>query len=102
MVEIDRIVLYGTQMSPGRAEGLRMMIESELSRILTDEGLAGVLEEGEISRLKAERVEWAGSDSLLARGLAQSIAGGLLEGHRCNPGNMAVSTTALGRISSRR
>lgn len=86
-VEIDRIVLHGTQMSPGRAEGLRMMIESELSRILSVDGVAGGLEGGEISRLKAERVEWAGSDSLLARGLAESIARGFQKGLGYNPGN---------------
>jgi hypothetical protein len=83
-VEIDRIVLRGMEMTPGRAEGLRIMVESELSRILIDEGMAEGLAGGETTRLQAEPVEWTGSDHLLARGLAESIAGGLRETGRMN------------------
>ena len=84
IVEIDRLRLTGLEVTPGRAERIRTMVEVDLQRLLErgewPEGLAG----GEVSRLDAAtmHVDGSHSDGHLANGLAHSIARTL-----CGPGS---------------
>jgi hypothetical protein len=75
-VEIDRIRLTGLDVTPERAERIRVTVEAELQRLLEREGWPEGLTGGEVSRLDAPTIHVNGphSDGHLANGLARSIA----------------------------
>jgi hypothetical protein len=79
-VEIDRIRLHGLELTPERAERVRLLIEVELGRLLTREEYGERLTAAEVSSVSAPalNVNPAHNESQFAGGLARSIAQGLL------------------------
>ncbi len=75
-IEIDRIIFTDLGVAPERAEHIRVLVETELRRLLMQgEGLEG-LTGGEIRHLAALPMHVANphDDGHIANGLAQSVA----------------------------
>ena len=78
-ITIDKIVLSELGLTADRAEHLRGMIEYELSRILTQEGLPPGMTEMKVEKTEAPKSDFSGpvSDMFLAGSVARSIADSL-------------------------
>jgi hypothetical protein len=74
-VHIDRIVLSGLDVDPGRADSLRSSIGRELQRVLAERGLTEGLKGGAISRISipAMKASDLGSEALIASKVAKSV-----------------------------
>jgi hypothetical protein len=75
-IEIDRIILDGLDVTPDRAERIRLLAAAKLSRALAEGDTNSVSGSGSIPRLVAPPLEpgAARDDGRLAGNLAQSIA----------------------------
>jgi hypothetical protein len=75
-VEIDRIRLTGLEVTPERAERIRGLAETNLRRLLTQEGWLEGSIGGEVSRVDSPtmHVDTPHSDGHLASILAYSVA----------------------------
>jgi len=75
-VEIDRIVLSGLEVTPNRAEHIRVLVEAQLRHQLQREGLPPGLTGGGVNRLQAPEMHLAQpySDSSVAGALTKNIA----------------------------
>jgi hypothetical protein len=78
-VDIDRIVLTGLEVTPDRAEHIRILVETGLQRQLQREGLPQSLRSAEVGRLHPPEVRLAEpqSDSSLAGALTKNISNAL-------------------------
>ncbi len=75
-VEIDRIVLKGLNVRPGRAERIRALVEANLENLFEREGMLNGPASGNVGILgaPARDVNANQSESRLAMDLARSIA----------------------------
>jgi hypothetical protein len=78
-VDIDRIVLSSLDLSPDRAEHVRVLVETGLQSRLDREGWARELSGSEVVRLEAPGMHLAGphSDASMADALTNNIVGAL-------------------------
>jgi len=77
-VQIDRLVLEGVTLPPGGRDSLGMSVETELARLLAEDGLAEAWQAGAaVPRLAAGPVSLAGSPADLGVGIARAVYGGL-------------------------
>jgi len=76
---IERLVLEGIDIPPGRGEQLREDVSAELTRLLRDGGLAGpVLQAGVVARLRAPAAGLSATEpNHLGRQLASAIYAGI-------------------------
>jgi hypothetical protein len=81
IVEIDRLVLRGLDITPERAEQIRALLEMEMGRQL-EGGLAEDLAGGERLDATPVRLGESQSDGQLAAGVAKSIVQALRNGRR--------------------
>ena len=74
-VEIDRITLAGLEVTPERAEHIRVQVEAELRHRLQWEGLPQSLAAGQVNHLHAPEMQLAEphSDSSVVGALTGSI-----------------------------
>jgi hypothetical protein len=78
-LHIERLVLDGINISPGKRDLLQISITTELTRLLNNAGLAGNLVEGvSLPRLSASSIQLTGnSPTQLGQQIAQSVYGGI-------------------------
>jgi hypothetical protein len=79
-LHIERLVLDGVNIAPGQSYLLQASVETELTRLLTDGGLAPNLAEGvALPRLSTSGIQLTGDDNpaQLGRQIAQSVYGGI-------------------------
>ncbi|MDO9236680.1 MAG: hypothetical protein Q7U28_11715 [Aquabacterium sp.] len=78
-LHIERLVLDGVNIAPGQRHLLRASVETELTRLLTDGGLAPGLVQGvALPRLSASAMQLTGNNpAQLGRQIAQSVYGGI-------------------------
>lgn len=78
-LHIERLVLDGVNIAPGQRHLLQASVEMELTRLLTDGGLASSLAQGvALPRLSAGAMQLTGSNpAQLGRQIAQSVYGGI-------------------------
>jgi hypothetical protein len=76
LVEIDRIVLTGFDLTPYRGERIRALMEMELQGLLQQGSWPGGLTSSEVSHLHGPQMNLSESesDAQLASGVATSIA----------------------------
>jgi len=74
-VHIDRIVLSGLDIDPGRADSLRSSIGLELQRVLAEGGQAEGMTAGAVSRISIPAVKASdlGSEGQIAGRVAKSV-----------------------------
>ncbi len=78
LVQIDRLVLEGVTLPPGGRDTLGMAVETELTRLLAEGGLAEAWQAGAaMPRLAAGPVSLTGSPADLGVGIARAVYGGL-------------------------
>jgi hypothetical protein len=75
-VEIDSLILDGFDVSPGQAEHVRALVETELQRCMGQEGARARSETRQTDYLSAASLAWQPSDGehALAAGIAQQVA----------------------------
>ena len=78
-LHIERLVLDGVNIAPGQRHLLQTSVETELTRLLTDGGLAPGLAQGTaLPRLSTSGILLAGNNpTQLGRQIAQSVYGGI-------------------------
>jgi hypothetical protein len=78
-VHIDRIVLSGLDIAPGRADSLRSSIGLEVQRVLAERGLVEGMTSGAVSRISipAMNASDLGSEALIASNVARSVKSAL-------------------------
>jgi len=78
-LHIERLVLDGVNIAPGQRHLLQASVETELTRLLTDGGLAPSLAQGSaLPNLSASDIQMTGSNPIqLGRQIAQSVYGGI-------------------------
>jgi hypothetical protein len=75
-IDIDRLILTDLDITPERAERIRVLVEVELQRLLARDGMADGLAEGDVPYLQAPALTLAAhnSDQQLVGGLVQRVA----------------------------
>ena len=79
-LHIDRLVLDGANLNPGQQHLVQASLEAELSRLLTDRGLApGFTQNLAVSRVTASSIQLSGDSNpaQLGQKIAQSVYGGI-------------------------
>lgn len=78
-LHIDRLVLDGVNIAPGQRHLLQASVEAELTRLLTDGGLAPGLAQGiALPRMSTSGMQLTGNNpTQLGRQIAQSVYGGI-------------------------
>ena len=78
-LHIDRLVLDGVNIAPGQRHLLQASVEMELTRLLTDGGLASSLAQGSaLPRLSTSGIQLTGNNPMqLGRQIAQSVYAGI-------------------------
>ena len=78
-LHIERLVLDGVDIAPGQRPLLQASVTTELTRLLTDGGLAPSLAEGvALPRLSTGGIQLTDNDpAQLGRQIAQSVYGGI-------------------------
>ena len=79
-LHIERLVLDGVDIAPGQRHVLQASVTTELTRLLTDGGLAPGLAQGiALPRLSAGGIQLTGDSNpaQLGRQIAQSVYGGI-------------------------
>jgi hypothetical protein len=78
-VDIERIVLPNGILSSTSIERFGEMVEFELQRMLSGSGLAGIVNDGDIARVRVPAMGLTSphSDSYLASRIAQRIVDGI-------------------------
>jgi|WetSurMetagenome_2_1015567.scaffolds.fasta_scaffold488573_2 hypothetical protein len=79
-LHIERLVLDGVDIAPGQRHVLQASVTAELTRLLTDGGLAPGLVQGiALPRLSTGGIQLAGDNhpAQLGRQIAQSVYGGI-------------------------
>jgi hypothetical protein len=82
-LHVERLVLDGLSLDADAGQRLRAVMETELSRLLTEHGLPGSLQAGaEIASLNAGRVSLGSSARPESAGtdIAKAVYGGLSRG----------------------
>ena len=79
-LHIDRLVLDGVNINPGQQHLVQASLEAELSRLLTDQGLAsGFARNLAVPRVTTGGIQLSGDNnpSQLGQQIAQSVYGGI-------------------------
>ncbi|WP_297324640.1 hypothetical protein [Nitrosomonas sp.] len=78
-LHIERLVLDGVTIAPNQRHLLQASVEAELTRLLTDGGLAPSLTHGiALPRLSASSMQLTGNNpAQLGQQIAQSVYGGI-------------------------
>jgi di/tricarboxylate transporter len=78
-LHIERLVLDGINIPPGQRHLLQASMETELTRLLTNGGLApGLVQSNVLPRLSTSGIQLTGNNPLqLGRQIAQSVYGGI-------------------------
>ena len=78
-LHIERLVLDGINISPGQRDLLQASITTELTQLLNNAGLAGMLVEGgALPRLSTNNIQLTSNKPMeLGQKIAQSVYGGI-------------------------
>lgn len=78
-LHIDRLILDGVTIAPNQRHLLQASVETELTRLLTDGGLASGLAQGTaLPRLSTSGIQVTGNNpAQLGQQIAQSVYGGI-------------------------
>lgn len=78
-LHIDRLILDGVNIAPNQRHLLQASVEAELTRLLTDRGLAPSLAQGTaLPRLSVSSMQLTGNNpAQLGQQIAQSVYGGI-------------------------
>ena len=78
-LHIDRLILDGVTIAPNQRHLLQASVEAELTRLLTDGGLASGLAQGTaLPRLSTSCIQVTGNNpAQLGQQIAQSVYGGI-------------------------
>jgi len=79
-VHIERLILDGVALSPHQRPHLQAAVEAELTRLLTEGGLAsGILTGGAVPHVNAETIQLTGANNPthLGQQIARSVYGGI-------------------------
>lgn len=78
-LHIERLILDGVNIAPGQRHLLQARVETELTRLLTDGGLAPSLAQGSaFPRLSTNGIRITGNNpTQIGRQIAQSVYGGI-------------------------
>jgi hypothetical protein len=76
-LHIDRLILDGISLDRLGQETLQSAIESELSRLLSNESLGGLENLGSVDRLRTDTISWTSNQSpeVLGEQIGQSVFG---------------------------
>jgi hypothetical protein len=80
VVRIERLILDGVPIGPGQGALVQAVVESELSRLLSEGGLASNLQSGgALANVRANAIQLAAGDhpTQLGQQIARSVYGGI-------------------------